>query len=127
MSQEVSFHLCPCEVKNTEMFSSTVNIIPVDNFCFRSDLKPQLSLKQICKHHSFRGKLAKITQAKFHKLEKNSREERQGKKISMNSKIRNKKEALILFRAIESIITDLNIHLLANTVHLCFSESKQVC
>lgn len=104
MSQEVSFCLCPYEVKNIEMVSSTVKIITVDNFCFRSDLKSQLSLKQISKPHSFRGKLAKMTQAKFHKSEKTSRKEKQGKKSPMNSKIRNKKGALIHFRAIESII-----------------------
>lgn len=76
MSQEVSFCLCPYEVKNIEMVSSRsllliiIKIITVDNFCFRSDLKSQLSLKQISKPHSFRGKLAKMTQAKFHKSEK---------------------------------------------------------
>lgn len=110
MSQEVSLCLCPYEVKNIEMVSSRsllliiIKIITVDNFCFRSDLKSQLSLKQISKPHSFRGKLAKMTQAKFHKSEKKQQKGETRKKSPMNSKIRNKKGALIHFRAIESII-----------------------
>lgn len=32
MSQDVFFCLCPYEVKNTEMFRSTINIITIDTF-----------------------------------------------------------------------------------------------
>lgn len=50
-------------------------------FHFRSDLKSQLSLKQIFKPHYFRGKLAKMTQVKYHKSGKKTAEKRDKKKI----------------------------------------------
>lgn len=73
-------------------------------FHFRSDLKSQLSLKQFFKPHYFRGKLAKITQVKYHKSGKKQQRRETRKKIQINSKIRNRKGALIHFRAIESIM-----------------------
>lgn len=87
------------------LFTSLLLII----FCFRSDLKSQLSWKQISKPHSSRGKLAKVIQVKYHRSGKKTAERRdKKKKIPINSKIRNKKGALIHFRAIESIIMDLH-------------------